>query len=78
MSDSISEIAERLAADGIIIEECDASVGIQKKESKRERFILFNGSGKSGSKSISSDYIRCFKPFPQRWHSTNSFISSIR
>ena len=35
LSDSMSELAERLAAEGVIIEECDPQVGIEQKRGFR-------------------------------------------
>ncbi|VDN02750.1 unnamed protein product [Thelazia callipaeda] len=73
LSDSMSELAERLAADGVIIEECDIPPGFMPKAGFPILCMNSKRLPASISRQFHSDYSRNLKAYSPTQHQYSSF-----
>uniref|UniRef100_A0A8R1XXJ1 Uncharacterized protein n=1 Tax=Onchocerca volvulus TaxID=6282 RepID=A0A8R1XXJ1_ONCVO len=84
LSDSMSELAERLAADGVIIEECDIPPGIIPKVPLSAFYLKHNHLPVPVSRHFRTDYSTNLKEYSPTQHQYSLFprqslmLSSVR
>lgn len=73
LSDSMSELAERLAADGVIIEECDIPPGIIPKVPLSAFYLKHNHLPVPVSRHFRTDYSTNLKEYSPTQHQYSLF-----